>query len=825
MKLLSEKIITSSFGIALLLLGGIGSAFFWSIQKLQSDQRWVLHTHDVIETIDDTFEQMRYVEASRRGFLITRRSEYLALSRQAQIQMEKSFADLQFLTQDNPKQQQRLSQLQPSIAARVAITQQSLQQFQDNPADTATQVDLTQRGMQVQRQVKSIVDEIRTEEESLLNQRIAATDASIGISNFLIVVGSVLSLGLLLGVFFLLKRQLQTRRLAEEAILARQRDFVTLVENSPDIVARIDRQFRHLYINSVIETLTGMPRQTFIGKSLRELGFPPEMVDSMEPGVQLAFETGQDQMDEFTWLTPGGKRHIQARLIPEKSPDGAVQSVLAFARDITTKEQALISILETITDAFVSLDNHWCYTYVNQRAGELLNRQPQDLIGKHIWTEFPEGVGQHFYHMYHQAIATQQALQIEEYYPPWQRWFENRVYPSPTGLSIFFQDITPRKQAEIALQQSQQEYASLAATVPVGIFRTDGEGQNLYHNERWCEITGLTKAESSGDGWVKALHPDDQERIFTTWHQAAQTHTPFQSEHRLVRPNGEIVWVYAQAQAEKDAEGNLIGYVGTITDISARKQAEIALQRAKAELEMRVQERTQELQQLNQVLQASNQELEQFSYIVSHDLQEPLRAIAGYASLMQEDLTDRPDPSLQESLQFITEGTDRMRLLIRDLLTYARTGKEEPGDLTDCNLAVQEAISNLHATILQNHATVTYDPLPTLHVNAKQLVSLFQNLMGNAIKFRREDPPQIHISVNAAGVFSVRDNGIGIDAAYLTQIFNVFRRLHTRNQYPGTGIGLAICKKIVERYGGKIWAESQPGSGTTLYFTLSPLQP
>jgi PAS domain S-box-containing protein len=600
---------------------------------------------------------------------------------------------------------------------------------------------------------------------------------------------------------------------------------VTLVENSPDIVARIDRQFRHLYINSVIETLTGMPRQTFINKSLRELEFPPEMVDSMEPGVQQAFETGQDQMDEFTWLTPAGKRHIQARLIPEKSPDGSVQSVLAFARDITTKEQALISILETITDAFVSLDNDWRYTYVNQRAGELFNRQPQDLIGKHIWTEFPEGVGQRFYHMYHQAIATQQAIQIEEYYPPWQRWFENRIYPSSQGLSIFFQDITPRKQAEIALRQSQQEYASLAATVPVGIFRTDVEGRNLYHNERWCDITGLTKAESSGDGWVKALHPEDQERVFTIWYQSTQTHTPFRSEHRLVRPNGEIVWVYAQAQAERDAEGNLIGYVGTVTDISARKQAEMALQKAKDELEMRVQERTQELQQLNQVLQASNQELEQFSYVVSHDLQEPLRAISGYAHIMQEDLTDRPDPTLQESLQFITEGTDRMRLLIRDLLAYARTGKEEQDGLIDCNLVVQEAISNLHAAITQSNATVTYDALPTLRANAQQLLPLFQNLIGNAIKFRREEPPQIHISVSPEGVFCIQDNGIGIRADYLTQIFDVFRRLHTRDKYPGTGIGLAICKKIVERYGGKIWAESQYGSGTTIYFTLSNSKP
>jgi PAS domain S-box-containing protein len=824
MKPLPEKNITLFFGIAIFLLSGIGIVFYWSIQKLQSDQKWVLHTHQVTQTIDNTFDQLRYVEGGRRGYLITQRVEYLEASRRSQQRMEQALTDLEVLTEDNPTQQQLLRQLQPLVNARIANIQQSVQQFQDDPADTEAQVNLTQSGMQIQSQVQAKITAMQAEENRLLNQRIAATNTSMKVTNFFVVLGYCLSFGLLLGVFALLKRQIQARRSAAEAVLARQRDFITLVENSPDIVARLDRNFRHIYINSAIEVVTGMPPQMFVNKTLRELGFPTETVDAMEPVVRRAFETGQEQVDEFTWLTPKGAKQFQARLVPEKLPNGDVQSVLAFAHDITEKQQAaqatLVNILETITDAFVSLDGNWCYTYVNQRAGELFNRRPEDLIGKNIWTEFPEGVGQPFYQMYYQAIATQQALQLEEYYPPWSRWFENRIYPSPEGISIFFQDITPRKQAEIALRESEQKYASLTATVPVGIFRTDVQGNNLYHNDRWCEITGLTLPESMGEGWIKALHPDDQERISTTWHQAIQTNQPFQSEHRLIRPNGDIVWVYAQASAEKNAEGTLIGYVGTLTDISIRKQAEVELQRAKDDLEFRVQERTVELQKVNQILQSSNQELEQFSYIVSHDLQEPLRAIAGYARLMEEDLSDRPDPSLLESLQFITEGATRMRLLIQDLLAYAQTGKTQQNELIDCKEVVQEAIANLQITLTENHATITYDLLPTLQANKKQLVPLFQNLLCNAIKFRREEPPQIHIGVNSAGLFWVKDNGIGIKPEYLTHIFDVFRRLHTRRKYPGTGIGLAICKKTVERYGGSIWAESEYGSGTTIYFTL-----
>ncbi|GBE95147.1 sensor histidine kinase [Nostoc cycadae] len=279
-------------------------------------------------------------------------------------------------------------------------------------------------------------------------------------------------------------------------------------------------------------------------------------------------------------------------------------------------------------------------------------------------------------------------------------------------------------------------------------------------------------------------------------------------------------------------------WIGTHTDITERKLAEDALQQAKAELEIKVQERTAELQKLNEELRNSNQELEQFAYVASHDLQEPLRAVTGYSQLLVEEYQERLDESAQEYLDYIIDGAKRMQQLIQDLLAYSRVGtRGRAFTSTDCNVVLSEVLSNLQMAIAESQAIITHDPLPNVLADKTQLVQLFQNLIGNAIKFRRKDvPPQIHISAvrqeKSMGVgeedftqhyvwlFSVQDNGIGIKSQYLERIFEIFRRLHTRREFPGTGIGLAICKKIVERHNGRIWAESQLRVGTTFYFTL-----
>jgi len=228
-------------------------------------------------------------------------------------------------------------------------------------------------------------------------------------------------------------------------------------------------------------------------------------------------------------------------------------------------------------------------------------------------------------------------------------------------------------------------------------------------------------------------------------------------------------------------------------------------------------------------LARSNQDLEQFAYVASHDLQEPLRMVATYTQLLAERYRDKLDDNADKYIHYAVDGALRMQTLVQDLLAFSRVGRQG-ADLqsTDCNVVVETAVKNLQTTVVESGARVTNDPLPVVVANGSQLLQVFQNLIANAIKFRGSDPLAIRISASKQGkewVFSVADNGIGIAPEQAESIFAIFKRLHTSAEYPGSGIGLSICKKIIERQGGRIWVESETGQGSTFKFTLPATTP
>ena len=255
------------------------------------------------------------------------------------------------------------------------------------------------------------------------------------------------------------------------------------------------------------------------------------------------------------------------------------------------------------------------------------------------------------------------------------------------------------------------------------------------------------------------------------------------------------------------AIGNQIG------QFVARRQAEAAIRAANAELERQAED-----------LARSNAELQQFAYVASHDLQEPLRMVSSYTQLIVKRYGGQLDNDAKEFMEFIVDGAARMKRLIEDLLAYSRVGTRGQGfQLTECETALKKALINLRGSIEASGATITYGPLPIFNADASQLTQLFQNLIGNAIKFKDAEGPRIHVSAEEtddAWVLCVKDNGIGIDPQYFERIFVLFQRLHGKAEYPGTGIGLAICKKIIDRHGGRIWVESEPGHGSTFCCSL-----
>jgi light-regulated signal transduction histidine kinase (bacteriophytochrome) len=230
------------------------------------------------------------------------------------------------------------------------------------------------------------------------------------------------------------------------------------------------------------------------------------------------------------------------------------------------------------------------------------------------------------------------------------------------------------------------------------------------------------------------------------------------------------------------------------------------------------------LEQKGQELTRSNTELQQFAYVASHDLQEPLRTMASFAQLLQQRYQGKLDTNADDFIHFIVDGATRMQGLIQDLLAYSRVGSHGKNFVpTDCTTVFDQAVANLQMAVTESGAVVTHDSLPTVQGDGAQLIQVFQNLVGNSLKFRNSQTPRVHVAAERKAsewVFAVKDNGIGIDPQYADRIFEVFQRLHNRTEYPGSGIGLAITKKIVERHGGRIWVESQLDQGATFFFTL-----
>ena len=266
------------------------------------------------------------------------------------------------------------------------------------------------------------------------------------------------------------------------------------------------------------------------------------------------------------------------------------------------------------------------------------------------------------------------------------------------------------------------------------------------------------------------------------------------------------MWVQTDKIPYRNSKGEIIGVIGFALDITERKAIEAQVKRLMADLER------------------SNKELEQFASVASHDLQEPLRMISSYTQLLEKRYKGQLDDKAKKYITYAVDGAIRMQALINDLLTYSRIGTQgRLLELTDSHSALGGAIRNLAALIKEKRAIITNDNLPMVLADASQLILVFQNLLANAIKFRGKDIPRIHVSAQDHGrewVFSVKDNGIGIESQHAERVFVIFQRLHTREEYPGTGIGLAVCKQIVERHGGKIWFESEPGNGTTFFFTI-----
>lgn len=353
------------------------------------------------------------------------------------------------------------------------------------------------------------------------------------------------------------------------------------------------------------------------------------------------------------------------------------------------------------------------------------------------------------------------------------------------------------------IKQSEGLFRILFYSSPIGTYIVqDGDFQLVNHG--LAHILGYEEDELIGRPSLGFVHREDRNTVRENAERMVKGAHSLGYEFRIITKRAKVKWAMETVapifyQGRRATLGNLI-------DVTEHKLME------------------ERLKQITAEMQRSNNELEQFAYVISHDLREPLRMVSSYTQLLAKRYGNKLDTDADEFIGYAVDGAKRMQALLHDLLEYSRVGtRGKPFTWVNCKEVVEQAIVNLKIAIEESGASVTYDALPAVMGDEGQLVQLFQNLIGNAIKFRREETPCVHISAQRKRnvvAFSVEDNGIGIDPQYRQVIFEIFRRLHTREEYPGTGMGLSICKKIVERHGGHIWVQSQLGQGSTFRFTI-----
>jgi PAS domain S-box-containing protein len=389
------------------------------------------------------------------------------------------------------------------------------------------------------------------------------------------------------------------------------------------------------------------------------------------------------------------------------------------------------------------------------------------------------------------------------------RKLANSVSLAVENASLFEQV----RKSENTLRESESLLRDVLNNLPVGVFIIDSKGRIIQTNPATFEIWGVIKSGDmeqyhlyKGKGWWAETGTPIAADEWAGARAIARGEISLNEVIDIEGFDGSRKTILNSALPLLDEVGTIKGAIVVVQDITIRRKAEQELERTLSELER------------------SNRELELFAYAVSHDLREPLRTISSYLGLVKKRYKDRLDATGDEFIHFAVDGAERLDRMILDLLQYSRVQREEidfqPVHLFDVWLDVLE---NISALIEQNDARITTDPLPVVHGSRSHLVRLFQNLLVNAVTYRDERRPEIHIGAvpwRETWRISINDNGIGIKPEHRERIFQIFQRLHTQSEYPGTGIGLAICKKIVERHGGRIWVESEPGKGSTFYFTL-----
>jgi PAS domain S-box-containing protein len=580
------------------------------------------------------------------------------------------------------------------------------------------------------------------------------------------------------------------------------------------------------------EEIVGRHFSCFFRSTAVERGWP-------EHELRQALDRGLFEDEGWRVRKDGAQFWASVLITPWRDTRGRLRGYTKVVRDVTERhrvEQNFQLAVESAPSAMVMIDQQGRIILVNALTEKLFGYDRAELLGQPVEVLVPERFRDKHPEARAGFFARPSTRQMGQGRELCGRRKDGTEFPVEIALNPIESeeallvlaavvDISARKKAENALAESEQRFRATFDQAAVGIALVAPDGRWLRVNHKFCDLVGYAEEELLRRAFQDITHPADLDADLTLVRQmlAGEIQT-YAMKKRYFHKDGHVVWVNLTVALVRHPSGEPSYFISIVEDISARVRAEEELRALNLTLERRVEERTAELRAQSAELERSNAELEQFAYVASHDLQEPLRMVGSYMQLLSDRYKGRLDEKADKYIGYAVDGAKRMQALIHDLLTYSRVGRKgKPFQPVNTNLVLAETLGNLQAAVQARGAVVSHGDLPTVLADASQLKQLFQNLIGNAVKFCEGPEPRVRVEAEGLGDdwrFAVRDNGIGIGPEHRERVFVIFQRLHTRAQYPGTGIGLAICRKVVERHGGRIWVESQPGGGSVFYFTI-----
>ena len=529
-------------------------------------------------------------------------------------------------------------------------------------------------------------------------------------------------------------------------------------------------------------------------------------------------------------MTAKGRR-IWVRSLGEAVRDeaGKIIRIQGAFQDITEQKEAeahtralelqLTNTLESITDGFSLMDMEGRFTYLNGQAERMLKRRREDLLGKILWQEFPAMAGMAVEREYRAAVAEQRTARIEAFYRPLKAWFVFHVYPTEAGTAVYFQDITQRRAEQVQLRLLETAVSRLNDVVIISKDRPGKEPKIVFVNNAFECHTGYSRAEAIGNSprFLWGPNADSSDRALLK--AAVKNWQPVRTEAITYTKNGKPRWVDIDIAPIANAAGKFTHWVAVERDITERRQQREEILRFNGELEERVLLRTAQLAE-------ANKELESFAYSVSHDLRSPLNTIHGFSKLLAKIDAEHISEKGKHYLTRIGVGAEQMGELIEGLLTLAHLSREEiKSENVDLSAMARRMLHEHSEKEPSRQVEVQIQEGLIAQGDPRLLSAVLQNLLANAWKFSSKKPvAQIVVgseqAADGAPVFYVRDNGAGFDMAFAHKLFGTFERLHSPGDFVGTGIGLATVKRVIDRHGGRVWADSRVHEGATFYFTM-----